>query len=355
MGKHKLAFVVGLAVIFVMVTAARSETNIVSTPVGQSTDDEAAWSRHVAQEYQQLQEQQQATQRSIEEAKQQAAATARAVENARQDAEAAAKRNAEALEAKLKQLEDAVTVQRQREVETLQSSHRLTLIVVGLFAGVGFFGMLFFAVFLLRSMNRRVAAASAQPVGSPLGQGYAAVALGAGDTQLATGDPTQQSSHRFLSTIERIEKRMNELETTAQATGPEQPTASKPSATETAAVETPSARPTFELSARIALLLGKGQTLLNLQQADRALECFDEVIALDGTNGEAFVKKGTALEKLGRLDEAIDCYDRAIAVDTSMTMAYLCKGGVFNRLERYGEALQCYEQALRAQQKIGVT
>ncbi|MGD0652613.1 MAG: tetratricopeptide repeat protein [Verrucomicrobiia bacterium] len=89
-------------------------------------------------------------------------------------------------------------------------------------------------------------------------------------------------------------------------------------------------------------------------ETDTALACFDEVIAIDPTNAEAFVKKGTVLEKLGKLDEAIDCYDRAIALDTSMTMAYLCKGGAFNRLERYGEALQCYEQALRAQQKIDV-
>jgi tetratricopeptide (TPR) repeat protein len=219
-----------------------------------------------------------------------------------------------------------------------------------MFAGVGFFGMLFFAIFLLRSMNRRMAATSMQPAGAPLGQGYAAAALDAGDTALVTVDPAQQASQRFLSTIERLEKRINELETTAQITEPE----SNVPVMEPTAVETPgpALRTNTDLAARVALLMGKGHTLLNLQQADRAIECFDEVIALDGTNGEAFVKKGAALEKLGRLDEAIDCYDRAIAADTSMTMAYLCKGGVFNRLERYGEALQCYEQALRAQQKV---
>ena len=354
MGKHTLAFSVSLATLLLMASVALAETNVITTVAGQPANDEVAWSRQVLQEYQQLKEQQQATQRSLEEAKQQAAATARAVENARLDAEAAAKRNADVLETKLKQLEDVVGAQRQREVETLQGSHRLTLIVVAVFAGVGFFGMLFFAVFVLRSMNRRAAAATAQPVGAPLGQGFAAAALGTGDTHLVVADPTQQTSQRFLSTIERLEKRINELETTSQEADSEQATGPKAPAPEPPAVEAPPARTIVEMGARIALLLGKGQTLLNLQQADRALECFDEVIALDGTNGEAFVKKGTALEKLGRLDEAIDCYDRAIAVDTSMTMAYLCKGGVFNRLERYGEALQCYEQALRAQQKAGV-
>ncbi len=109
-----------------------------------------------------------------------------------------------------------------------------------------------------------------------------------------------------------------------------------------------------ERDARVALLLGKGQAHLNLQQADMALKCFNEVLELEPTNAEASVKKGMALEKLGSLDEAIECYDRAIALDNTMTMAYLSKGGVFNRLERYGEALQCYEQALRAQQKPSV-
>ncbi|HUK83846.1 MAG TPA: tetratricopeptide repeat protein [Verrucomicrobiae bacterium] len=341
MGKHTLVFAVSLAAILFMETVAQAETNVVSVAATQSTEDIAAWGRHVVQAYQQLQDEQQTLQRSVEEA--------------RQDSEAATKRNTEMLETKLKELEDAVTTQRQREVETLQSSHRLTLIIVGLFAGVGFLGMFFFAVFLLRSMNRQLSGPPVHSAGAPLGHGYATAALGAGDTQLVTVDPAQQASQRFLSTIERLEKRIHELETTAQPPDAELNVAVSEPPPPAAEGATAAPRTTVDLAARVALLMGKGLTLLNLQQADRAIECFDEVIALDGTNAEAFVKKGTALEKLGRLDEAIGCYDHAIAVDTSMTMAYLCKGGVFNRLERYGDALQCYEQALRAQHKAGVT
>jgi tetratricopeptide (TPR) repeat protein len=341
MGKYKLAFAVSLAAIHLLVTAARAQTNVVSATAGQSAEDIAAWGRHVLQTYQQLQDEQLTLQRSVEEA--------------RQDSEAAAKRNSEMFEAKLTQIEDAVTTQRQREVETLQSSHRLTLIIVGLFAGVGFLGMLVFASFLLRSMNRHLSGAPLHPAGAPLVHGYPA-ALGMGDTHLVTVDPAQQASQRFLSTIERLERRIQELETAAQPDETE--TNLPPSQPVPAVVEgtepTTASRTSTDLAARVALLMGKGLTLLNLQQADRAIECFDEVIALDGTHAEAFVKKGAALEKLGRLDEAISCYDRAIAVDTSMTMAYLSKGGVFNRLERYGDALQCYEQALRAQHKAGV-
>ena len=350
-----IAFLVNSSVAF-------AETNTLSAAAAAA--EEQAWARHVVDSYQELQQQQQATLHAVEQARDEATAATHAVETARADAEAAAKRNQEALEARLKQIENDLTTERQHEMETVQSSHRFTLMIVSVFAGVGFCGMLLFALFLLRMMNRRNEFAVAHPIGVPLGTSKpVAGALGSGDTQLVAADPAQQTSARFLSTIERLEKRMNELETTSSADlGPlptpapagsdAAPDSSSPAGDATAVS---AARSGAERAARVALLLGKGQALLNLQQSDTALACFDEVTAIDPTNAEAFVKKGAALEKIGKLDEAIDCYDRAIALDASMTMAYLSKGGVFNRLERYGEALQCYEHALRAQQKAPVS
>jgi tetratricopeptide (TPR) repeat protein len=273
-----------------------------------------AWSQTNEQELaiQQIQEQQQAT--------------LRAVEQARQEAEAAAKRNAETLAARIKELEAGVNEARAREIDALQTAHRYTLTIVGVVAGVGFLGMLAVALLLLRSMNRRTVLAPG-------------IGLAGETTALATLDPARQSTARFRANLHRLEQRLEELEGAAL---------------EMDVKSVDGERPAIDLSGRIALLLGKGQALLNLQQADAALACFDEAIGMDSTNAEAFVKKGSALEKLSRLDEAIQCYDQAIALDTSFTMAYLCKGGVFNRLERYGEALQCYEQALHAQQKASV-
>jgi tetratricopeptide (TPR) repeat protein len=346
------------AVIFQTYTASSAQTN------SSARADETAWTQHVVQAYQQLQEQQQATLTAIEQTREQAAATAHAVQAAREDAELAAKRSDEQFEARLKQIEQAVTAERGREIEAMQSSHRFTLLIIGVFAGVGFFGLLFFAGFALRNLNRRVGSGLTHEIGPSLDGRFAvAGALGSGDASLAVADPAQRASARFLTTIERLEKRIQEMELAASPIAPaaeaqEKLPAAAGSATPSAAVQSDSATApagaTNVNAARIALLIGKGQTLLSLQQADTALACFDEVIALDPTNADAFVRKGTALEKIGQLDAAIDCYDRAIALDTSMTMAYLCKGGVFNRLERHGEALQCYEQALRAQQKLGV-
>ena len=271
-------------------------------------------------------EEQLALQRDLATLQEQQQATIHAVELARQDAEAAAKRNADAMEIRLKQIEESVNQQRIRELESMQTAHRYTLTVVGIVAGLGLVGILIVALLLLRSMSRRTVLA-------------APTALEPNATALVPLDPARQSSARFRASLSRLEHRLNELETTA---------------TEGDVKPAGEARPSVDIAGRVALLLGKGQALLNLQQADAALACFEEAIESDSTHAEAFVKKGTALEKLGRLDEAIDCYDQAIALDTSLTMAYLCKGGVFNRMERYGEALQCYEQALHAQQKSGI-
>jgi tetratricopeptide (TPR) repeat protein len=304
---------------------------------------------------------------AIEQARQDAATATRAVEQAREDAEATAKRNSEEVEARLNRIEQSVTAEREHELETVRLSQRSTLITVGIFAGLGFLGILFFVVFLLRIMNRRTETIIAQFTGQMLGPGFTPAALTAGGANMAPASRVEQSTARFVNTIERLEKRINELEGTSEPTpnaeSPELKNPADPSSStgeqhvEASEPETAASRAKTEKAerdARIALLLGKGQALLSLQQADTALVCFDEAIALDSTIAEAFIKKGVALEKLGKLDEAIDCYDRAIALDDSMTMAYLNKGGVFNRLERYGEALQCYEQALRAQQKPSI-
>jgi len=332
-------------------TSFGTETNSAATDKSQAHDDNAFWAQHVVESYQQMQEQQQSM---VQE-----------MEKARQEAQEAAKRNNEQMESRLSRIEQSVSADHQHEIDAMQNSHRMTLIVVGTVAGIGLLAILIFAVFVLRSANRRTDALITQFAGHAFVSGFGRAALGPGDTQVVTVNRVEQSTARFVHSIEQLEKRINELEGSSTLA---EPAARKPTDPSSDTIEMEEHKPAAEMDSaaarakaeqaerdgRIALLLGKGQALLNLHQADTALTCFDEVIALDSTNPEAFVKKGMALERLGKLDEAIECYDRAIALDNSMTMAYLSKGGVFNRQERYGEALQCYEQALRAQQKPSV-
>ena len=297
-----------------------------------------------------------------------------AIEQTRREAEAAAMRNAEALTQRLTLIQQSLEAEHKRELEAVQSSNRTALMVAGALAATGLLGMFCLAFFLMRATNRLTEVAMTVPLSHALGTGYSPNVLTAGDSHLAVGNPTELASARFLGAIEQLEKRLRELEQTAQAASggtsghaneqPNRETAKAEANSDTkAAASTTPHDPEKNRSAwqepasdsshppHVALLLAKGQTLLSLDKPAEALACLEEVIALDPRNAEALIKRGNALERLRRTEEALECYDRAIAVDSSLTTAYLYKGGVFNRLQRFEEALKCYEQALQTEQK----
>jgi tetratricopeptide (TPR) repeat protein len=226
------------------------------------------------------------------------------------------------------------------------------LIAAGAFAVVGFV-VLLFAAFVQWTAVSRITALSAR-LPAALGMGSGPAALGMGDTALLPGQ-TEESTARFLGVIEKLERRIDGIEKAGPSahslpdkTGATTNGVNGDSAHEAAGEEKSGG---MGQAASLALLLGKGQTLLKLDKPEEAIACFDEALAIDAGNTDILVRKGAALERLQRMDDAIACYDRAIAADSTMTMAYLYKGGVYNRLERYSEALECYEQALKTQHK----
>ena len=260
-------------------------------------------------------------------------ATQRAVEQARDEAQTDSKRTAELMAARLNLIEQTLNTQRTEEMDSLRRSSRTMLVVVGMVTGLGFLAVVFAGFVQIRAMTRLVEIShqlhAALPAPRP-----ADLAVGA----LATGrDQVELSNAHLLGAIDRLQKRLDDLEAASSGThtatnGHDQ-------------IVAPMA------NTRVMTILGKGQTLLNLDQPEQALEHFEEALNIDPKNVEAWIKKGTALERLQRIDEAVAAYDQAIAADTSTATAYLFKAGVYNRQKKYAEALQCYEQALTAQQK----
>lgn len=278
-------------------------------------------------------------------------ATQLAIEENRKEATAAAARNAETLATRLQAIEQSLAAQRTRELEAMQSSNRLMLIVAGGIALLGLAAMMLMTYSHWRAMNRLADIATGFPLSRGLGGAAPLTALGPGDAEVVSvgPGPTEQSSGRLLGAIDRLEKRIYELEHTTQSS-------IKEKAGEEVKSESPngngegSSEGELEIGS-IGMLLGKGRTLLNLDKVEEALACFEEILVLAPDHPEALVKKGSVLERLRRLDEAIECYDRAISKDNSMTIAYLHKGGLFNRMARYNEALECYEKALQTQER----
>jgi tetratricopeptide (TPR) repeat protein len=321
---------------------AEAETNLASAAMNDTNAQETL------RAYLQLQEQLHLTQL--------------AVEQNRKEARETAAQNSELLAGRLQTIEKALESQRARELEAMQSSNRAMLLVAGSFAAVGFVAMLLMSFFQWRTVNRLAEISATLPATLALGS-PARPGLVPADSHVVTVGPAEQSTMRLLGALEQLEKRIYEMEHTSRtplheggATG----NGFRPSHSEPGGHGITPAGPQHEASAgtsvageaeRVSLLLGKGQSMLNLDDPKAAIACFEEVLAIERNNAEAWVRKGTALERLQQLNEAAECYDRAIAVNGSMTIAYLHKGGLFNRMERFNEALECYEKALRTQEK----
>jgi tetratricopeptide (TPR) repeat protein len=300
-------------------------------------------SQEVLRAYLQLQEQLHATQLQIEEEQ--------------LETKAAAAKSAAAIGTRLDMLEHAISAQRARELETMQSSNRVMVIVAGSFAGIGFVALVVMAYFQWRAVTGLAHLATALPAPRALGPGSGLPVLDTGEDSAEPTAAAEQSNLRLLGALEQLEKRLYQLEHTATAAArqlahgdralPAAPH-SNGNGPDPGQLEDGAATQS-ELSA----LLRQGQVLLERDEPQAALRSFDQALALEPANAEALVKKGTALERLQKTTEALECYDRAITADSSLTIAYLQKGGLCNRLERYKEALDCYEQALRTQEKRG--
>lgn len=272
-----------------------------------------------------------------------------AIEKNRKEAEAETARQNEILEGRLKLIEQSIASQRLDELKDLQRSNRLVLLAAGAFAVVGFIVLLFAAFVQWTAVNRLSVLSARLP--QSLVKGSTPAVLGMGEAALLPA-AAEQSTVQLLGVIEKLEKRIDSME----KSGPQPAAIAHNAATngahpETNGEATSAPVPAEEPSGAVALLMGKGQTLLKLDKPEEAIVCFDEALTIDPSNTDVLVRKGAALERLQRMDEAIACYDLAIAADNTMTMAYLYKGGVYNRMERYSEALECYEQALKTQQK----
>jgi Tetratricopeptide repeat len=272
------------------------------------------------------------------------------VDRNRKETEEAATRKAEAMETRLQLIVQSMAALRTHEIETMQgqneamqNQNRRMLTVAAAFAGVGFLAMMFTTYFQWRSSSRF---ADIARQGLALSVSPARAALGAGDDQFMTRTP--ESIARLQAVIEQLEKRIAELESAATLAPPE----SGSSENGVIQLREPINFEQAEKDMRVKSLVGKGQTLLNLDKPAEAIECFDAALEAIPNHADALLKKGTALEKLNKLDEAIECYNLAIAADNSTTLAYLYKGGLCNRMERFNDALNCYEQALRSQDKI---
>jgi tetratricopeptide (TPR) repeat protein len=285
----------GGAALFLAARIFAAETN---APVAVTRDE-------VADNYLHIQEQIHATQLAIEQN-----------QHAALDA---AQSNANVLAARLQSLEQSVARQRAGDADAARKTQQLTLLMAGAFGLAGLGIMLLMVYFQWRAFTQLAQISSRQNMTMANADSVHQLA--------APGRATvEASTAQLLNVVNRLEQRINELES-GQKLLPEM-------------AGTPPAD-----------LLTEGQKYLEADAPLKALECFDKFLSAQPAHAGALVKRAAVLEKLGRDDEALAGYNRAIAADNTLVIAHLHKGGLLNRLRRYDEALNCYEQAMLGQEK----
>ncbi len=262
----------------------------------------------------------------------------------------------------------AAAERERQQAETLRSN-RTVLWVAAAFGGLGLIAVLLMPVLQWRTMSRMAEVATLRA--GQLPAGGAAPALIGGEAVTAPAEQAVSlSNQRLMSVIDRMERRIFELEHTTAQPGANAPvpvlavptpvntthgTHANGAQTNVTLPTGPEAprrpAPNADQATWIAVLLNKARSLVSTNKPIEAVTCYDEILRLDPKHTEAMIRKGAALERLNRFEEALQCYDRAIETDGKLTLAYLSKGGVCNRLARYDEALKCYELALQAEEK----
>lgn len=94
----------------------------------------------------------------------------------------------------------------------------------------------------------------------------------------------------------------------------------------------------------------KGHRLEDIKDYNNAIRHFDEAIATDPGNYNAYYGKGIALTNLGRNREAIKYFDKAIELNPDKNF-YISshKINALKTLKQYDKALKCFDDTCRSE------
>ena len=231
-----------------------------------------------------------------------------AIEQARQEAGASSASNAALLAERLHQLESALASQRARERDAADESNRTLLIAAGGFAGLGVLALGLLIFFQMRGMTRLAEIATVMPSARGFATGLALPTRGAGDSPLALtagslAGGAEADAPRLLGVIDRLERRIQELEQTAQAA---------PSVSDRATKADKVAPSKSAKGGQSASLLDRAKALEKSRRHAEALACCDEALAAEPTLTQAWLIKAAQLQALGREKEALRCYESAL-------------------------------------------
>ena len=306
----------------VMVRAAAPETNLNPEVAAQTNVENAAPTPVIVPGLDELLDRLGTMEDSNEEMQ-------RASQQASQQWEALVEQN-NALSNVLTGLQQTLITQKEREIELAKESNAQMIKVIAGAAVAVFLVFLFSYWFQLRCLNRVMEISRSMP------------ALTHHEPVLLEQENPQTS--KLLAAMKMLEHRLDHLE--VRETGANGDAVHFTEATPIALHAGPAESSPSSSSSSIALLMAKGQVLLDTERLQEAVTTFQEVISADPTNAEAHLKKGIAFERMNRLEQALSCYDEAIRLNPKKVVANVYKARVLAALHRYDEAISVYDSAL---------
>ncbi len=91
------------------------------------------------------------------------------------------------------------------------------------------------------------------------------------------------------------------------------------------------------------------------EQFQDLVRFYEQILAENPNNAEAWTKQGIALQMLGQTAQALTSYSRAVQIQPQYSLALVNQCEVFNQLEQYEPALSACEAALAGDQNWGDT
>ena len=91
------------------------------------------------------------------------------------------------------------------------------------------------------------------------------------------------------------------------------------------------------------------------EQFENLVRFYEQILAENPNNAEAWTKQGVALQTLGQTAQALTSYSRAVQIQPNYSLALVNQCEVLNQLEQYQPALTACEAALSGDQNWGDT
>ena len=90
----------------------------------------------------------------------------------------------------------------------------------------------------------------------------------------------------------------------------------------------------------------RGMAYINMQDYDRAIEDFNQVLKLDPTHAQSFNNRGTAYVYKGNYDLGIRDFNKAIELDPKLAAAYHSRGAAYARQGKFEQARPDFDIAI---------